>query len=116
MKFIVQYKPSLLVERQLHVSVDRWVDARTIGLLHFGCENESLTFVRAEWIRDDEMDVETRWHGMPPAQRFQFRMFGGHEWPWRDIDEYYDANIELGAFAPAPRKNEDLGMEAQQER
>jgi len=86
-KFLVQYKPALLVEGQIYVSADRWWDAREIGVLHYECEREFLGFERAEYVADDEIDVETRWHGMPPAQRLQFRMCGGD---WLDVGEYYD--------------------------
>jgi hypothetical protein len=80
------------------VSCDRWWDARTIGLMHFGCEVAELWFEQTE----EAADVETRWVGSDATdsnrdgRRMEFRRRDGE---WRPIEQYNDDRLAAAEAA-----------------
>jgi hypothetical protein len=80
------------------VSCDRWWDARTVGLMHFGCEVAELGFEQTE----DDADVETRWVGSDATdsnrdgRRMEYRRRGNE---WRPIEQYNDERLAAAEAA-----------------
>jgi hypothetical protein len=80
------------------VDGDRWWDARTVGLMHFGCEVAELDFQQTA----DAPDVETRWVGSDATdsnrdgRRLEFRRPGNE---WRPIEQYNDERLATAEAA-----------------
>lgn len=68
------------------VDVERWWDAKTVALLHFGGEPDELRYE----VTSKQPHVETRWIGIDNGgalgRRMQWRVAGNKR--WLPVDEY----------------------------
>jgi hypothetical protein len=88
MRFEIRHQTDTLV-----VEVDRWWDARTVGLAHFVCEVSDLQFESTT----KDVDIECRWIGFDncgagTVRQLQFRARNRRKrGSWKDIEEYVES-------------------------
>lgn len=110
MRFKVTRASQLIVDGQtvdnvgyLVVDVERWWDAKTVAVLHFGCEPGELRYEPTSV----DAQILTRWVGVDNGgsvpRHMQYSVPGGM---WRPVEEYNDDRLAAEAARSVEVANE----------